>query len=88
MHKILMKISTPLLVGSILALGALAFPAVSSAQDDPKQLVVFRVNSDPIDAQRKFICVDRRSNGTCRKSEWRWVNKDGKPVLSTKQTGG
>lgn len=49
MGKILSKISGPLLIGSILALGALAFPVHSHAADGP--LFVFRASSGVLPMQ-------------------------------------
>ncbi len=43
MNKILAKISAPLLLGSILALGALAFPSSSNAADGPR--FIFRASA-------------------------------------------
>ncbi|MGB3540057.1 MAG: hypothetical protein WBA42_18035 [Mesorhizobium sp.] len=60
MGKILSKISGPLLIGSILALGALAFPVHADAADG--RLIVFRAQSGLID--RPTLVADNGSEGT------------------------
>lgn len=60
MNKILSKISGPLLVGSILALGALAFPVHADAADG--RLIVFRTQAKLIDPPK--LVADNGSEGT------------------------
>jgi hypothetical protein len=65
MNKILSKISGPLLVGSILALGTLASPVHADTADGP--LIVFRAQAKLIDPPT--IVADNGSEGTGGGSE-------------------
>jgi hypothetical protein len=60
MDKILSRISGPLLISSILALGALAFPIHADAADGP--LIVFRAQSGLIDRPQQV--ADNGDTGT------------------------